>query len=218
MWANNAVIDVPRASFSNGTATYESTDYLGIRIVSASAQIYAEWGGQFVLMEGACSPTPAPTEIGPPEQNPTDTPAATTPESTATGTPDTGSSGPTNTPVQPESTQTPNITQTIIPDPGQSTATPTYEVGDVSTQTASPGSGAGSTQTAVAEATRSAGALIGNGSASSDPMPELLPVTGGQISLSYEIVLTAIGLATLMLGLMLRTFAQRKHEKKNIHL
>jgi len=59
-WGNGAFTeDVPLASFSEGgVAHYVTTSHLDMDVTEATAEIYADWGGQFNLSHGpACHPT-----------------------------------------------------------------------------------------------------------------------------------------------------------------
>lgn len=85
-WANNVSENVLMWKFTGKVAHYVTVFNLGSTVTGASAEIYADWKGQFNLSHGPCSsPTPTPTFT--PTSTPTATPTAT-PTDTPTSTPD----------------------------------------------------------------------------------------------------------------------------------
>jgi hypothetical protein len=63
-WANGATEQVPLSKFTGGVAHYVTTSNLDSTVVSATADIYSGWAGQFNLSHGPCgapTPTPSPT-------------------------------------------------------------------------------------------------------------------------------------------------------------
>ena len=89
-WANGDTEVVPPSKFTGGVAHYATTSNLDSTVVSATAQIYAGWSGQFNLSHGSCGgPTPSPTvtETHTPTPSPTVTETHTpTPSPTVTET------------------------------------------------------------------------------------------------------------------------------------
>ncbi len=86
-WANGASQNVSRGAFTGKTAHYTTTAYLDSTVVSASAQIYFSWEGQFNLSHGPCpqpptktpTSTPTSTPIPPTEVPPTEVPPTEVP-------------------------------------------------------------------------------------------------------------------------------------------
>jgi hypothetical protein len=63
-WANGDTEVVPLSKFSGGVAHYVTTSNLDSTVVSATAEIYSGWSGQFNLSHGPCggaSSPPPPT-------------------------------------------------------------------------------------------------------------------------------------------------------------
>ena len=60
-WANGASEVVPLYKFTGGVAHYVTTSNLDSTVVSATADIYSGWSGQFNLSHGPCGPTTPPT-------------------------------------------------------------------------------------------------------------------------------------------------------------
>jgi hypothetical protein len=60
-WANGATEDVPLDKYTGKVAHYVTTANLDSTVVSATADIYAGWSGQFNLSHGPCGPSPSPT-------------------------------------------------------------------------------------------------------------------------------------------------------------
>jgi len=61
-WANGDSEEVPLDKFTGGVAHYVTTSNLDSTVVSATADIYVGWSGQFNLSHGPCGgPTPTPT-------------------------------------------------------------------------------------------------------------------------------------------------------------
>ncbi len=54
MWANGTQADVPLDKFTGKVAHYTTTLELNSTVTSATAEIYAEWDGQFNLSHGPC--------------------------------------------------------------------------------------------------------------------------------------------------------------------
>jgi hypothetical protein len=73
VWANGNSEVVPRDKFTGGVAHYLTTSNLDSTVVSATAQIYTGWSGQFNLSHGPCGPTPSesPTPSETPSESPT---------------------------------------------------------------------------------------------------------------------------------------------------
>jgi hypothetical protein len=61
VWANGAEEDVPLSKFTGGTAHYVTDSNLDSTVVSATADIYVGWSGQFNLSHGPCGPSPSPS-------------------------------------------------------------------------------------------------------------------------------------------------------------
>jgi hypothetical protein len=97
VWANSESEVVDLANFTGGVAHYVTTSNLGSTVVSATAEIYTEWSGQFNLSHGPCGPTETPS--GTPSETPSGTPSET-PSETPSGTP---SETPSGTPSESES-------------------------------------------------------------------------------------------------------------------
>ena len=73
---------VSLSSFTGGAGHYITTDNLNEQVTGATATIYDDWSGQFVLSDGPCDvPTPTPTGA------PTATPTPTGVQPTVTPTP-----------------------------------------------------------------------------------------------------------------------------------
>ncbi len=116
-WENGAqervYLGEPRES---SNAHYSTTSNLDSRVVSATAEIYSSWSGQFNLSHGPCS-TPTPTLTNTPTSTATNT-LTSTPTSTVTATPtptDTLTATPTSTgtiTATPKPTNTPKVTET----------------------------------------------------------------------------------------------------------
>src|SRR6266540_3351109 len=80
-WTNGAVEDVPLDNFTGGAAHYTTTSNLDSTIATATAVIYAEWSGQFVVSHGPCN-TPSSS----PPSSPSTVPSTpTTPVSSSSG-------------------------------------------------------------------------------------------------------------------------------------
>jgi hypothetical protein len=126
-WANGDTEVVPLDDFTGKTAQYRTTSNLDSTVVSATAQIYVGWSGQFNLSHGPCgAPTPTPTKTE--THTPTPTPS---PTKTETHTPT-----PTPSPTKTEThkpTPTPTVSAT------ESTAAPVPTA--VPAGTDSPGGG-----------------------------------------------------------------------------
>ena len=65
-WANGDSEVVPLSKFTGGVAHYVTTSNLDSTVVSATAEIYSGWSGQFNLSHGPCGeasspPPPTPT-------------------------------------------------------------------------------------------------------------------------------------------------------------
>jgi len=62
-WANGVTVteDVQLSKFTGGVAHYVTTAHLDLTVVSATADIYAGWSGQFNLSHGPCGPSPSPS-------------------------------------------------------------------------------------------------------------------------------------------------------------
>jgi hypothetical protein len=73
-WANGESAVVSRSSFTGGVAHYRTTLNLDSAVESATAQIYDEWSGQFVLSHGPCG-GPTGTPSGTPSETPSETPS-----------------------------------------------------------------------------------------------------------------------------------------------
>jgi hypothetical protein len=92
-WANGATEVVPLSKVTGKVAHYVTTSNLNSTVVSATADIYVGWSGQFNLSHGPCggpTPTPTPTETHTPTPTPTPTETHTptpTPTPTETHTP-----------------------------------------------------------------------------------------------------------------------------------
>ena len=126
VWANGASENVPLEEVTGKTAHYRTTSNLDSTVVSASAEIYSEWSGQFNLSHGPCPPiTPTPTVTPTETDVPTPTPTETeVPTATPTQT-DIPTATPTETDVPtptPTETDVPTVTPTNTDVP---TATPT---------------------------------------------------------------------------------------------
>jgi hypothetical protein len=77
VWANGASENVPLSKFTGKVAHYVTTSNLDSTVVSATADIYVGWSGQFNLSHGPCggpTPTPTPTPTETPTETPTPTP------------------------------------------------------------------------------------------------------------------------------------------------
>ena len=78
VWANGQSEAVPLDKFTGKTAHYATTSNLDSTVVSATAQIYTGWSGQFNLSHGPCGgPTPTPTPTATHTATPTPTPTPT---------------------------------------------------------------------------------------------------------------------------------------------
>jgi len=53
-WDNGQSEDVSLDKFTGGVAHYTTTDNLGAKVTSATAEIYGDWSGQFNLSHGPC--------------------------------------------------------------------------------------------------------------------------------------------------------------------
>jgi len=61
-WANGDTEEVPLDKYTGKVAHYVTTSNLDSTVVSATADIYLGWSGQFNLSHGPCGgPTPTPT-------------------------------------------------------------------------------------------------------------------------------------------------------------
>ena len=76
-WANGDTEIVPLSKFTGGVAHYVTTSNLDSTVVSATADIYAGWSGQFNLSHGPCGPSPSPTPTPSVSQTETPTPSPT---------------------------------------------------------------------------------------------------------------------------------------------
>ena len=116
-WLNGAVENVPLDKVTGVAAHYRTTSNLDSPVVRITAEIYAEWDGQFNLSHGPCfSPTPTvtPTETDIPTVTPTIPTVTPTETGVPTGTPTLG----------PTPTQDPTVTPTGTDIPPE-TPTPT---------------------------------------------------------------------------------------------
>ena len=123
-WANGASEVIQLGNVTGGVAHYSTTLNLNSPVISASAEIYEGWEGQFNLSHGPCSYTPTntpfPTSTSTYTVTPTNTPTnMPTSSSTPTNTP-TGTLVPTSTPTSigttpPTETSMPTITPTRPP-------------------------------------------------------------------------------------------------------
>jgi hypothetical protein len=87
VWAKGQSEPVLLDKFTGKTAHYATTSNLDSTVVSATAQIYTGWSGQFNLSHGPCGgPTPSGTPSETPSETPTETPSET-PTQTPTQTP-----------------------------------------------------------------------------------------------------------------------------------
>jgi hypothetical protein len=66
-WANGNTEVVPLTKFTGGVAHYVTTSNLDSTVVSATAQIYTAWSGQFNLSHGPCGGS---TPSSPPPTSP----------------------------------------------------------------------------------------------------------------------------------------------------
>lgn len=147
-WANGKTEPVALSETTGSTAHYRTSLYLDSRVTKATAVIYSEWSGKFVLSHGPCE-IPTPTETQEPTATktetevPTETPTTTqtptvtnTPKITVTttGTPVitititatvTETQEVTPTPTSTESTKTPKVEETPTPPGEEATTTPT---------------------------------------------------------------------------------------------
>jgi len=57
-WAGDVLEQVALSNYTGKTAHYTITKHLDLAVVSATAKIYADWGGQFNLSHGPCLPLP----------------------------------------------------------------------------------------------------------------------------------------------------------------
>ncbi|HAI62916.1 MAG: hypothetical protein UU64_C0004G0029 [candidate division WWE3 bacterium GW2011_GWF2_41_45] len=114
-WKNGTTETVPLSKFTGGAAHYYTNSNLDSQIVSASAVIYSDWSGQFVLSHGPCNTnTPTLTTTVTVTETVTQTPTATiTVTETSTNTP-TVTETPTETGT-PINTPTETVTQTETP-------------------------------------------------------------------------------------------------------
>ncbi len=65
-WTNHQIEEVPLDKYTGKVAHYVTTSNLGSTVVSATADIYIGWSGQFNLSHGPCGgPTPTPTKPTP---------------------------------------------------------------------------------------------------------------------------------------------------------
>jgi hypothetical protein len=120
-WANGDKKVVPLSKFKGGVAHFVTTSNLNRTVVSARAEIYSGWSGQFNLSHGPCGgpkPTTKPTETH--TTKPTVTPTEThTTKPTVTPT-ETHTTKPTVTPTETHTTKptvTPTETHTLVPVP-----------------------------------------------------------------------------------------------------
>jgi hypothetical protein len=147
-FGNGKVVEVGRDWFCNGKmAHYRTTLNLDSTVVSATADIYSNWSGEFNLSHGPCPPstktptptlTPTATATATPTDTATPTPTDTpvpTPTETYTPTP-TDTATPTETPVPP--TDTPEPTATNTPEPTATEVPPTDTPEPTATLTPTP--------------------------------------------------------------------------------
>jgi hypothetical protein len=86
-WANGQTEVVPLDKFTGGAAHYATDSNLDSTVVSATAEIYDGWSGQFVLSHGPCgapSPSPTPTDTPKPTETPKPSPTVETPKPSPT--------------------------------------------------------------------------------------------------------------------------------------
>ena len=138
-WANGASENVPLDKVTGGTGHYATTSNLDSTVVSATAVIYAEWGGQFNLSHGPCGDPPTevpPTEVPPTEVPPTEVPPTEVPptEVPPTEVPPTEVPPTEVPPTEVPPTETPATTPTEVP-PTETPVTTTPTV----THTSTPG-------------------------------------------------------------------------------
>ncbi len=213
-FANGDVVTVALSSFTGGTAHYITTSDLDSTVVSATAQIYDAWSGEFNLSDGPCPGTATPTATETPV-TPTDTPTATNTPVTPTDTPTAtetplGSGGtdtptPTNTPVTP--THTPRATETpeTPTHTPRATETPETEV---------------NTSTPTATSTPLGQVLPSVVTPTSTPRAQVLPSTiaptgdagPGQSPLRIAIMGLLVALAGVILLLSGLKLATRRHD------
>jgi hypothetical protein len=157
-WANGSSENVALDKFTGGVAHYVTTANLDSTVVSATAQIYAGWSGQFNLSHGPCGTSsnspPPPTKTTCPTKTPppTNTTSHTTPPPTKT----------TSHTKTPPPTMTTSHTKTPPPTKTSSTTSAPSGSTSVSGSVSVPGStpAAGSSGSAMT----SAAAVAANGS------------------------------------------------------
>ena len=113
IWANGSDAVLSLDKFTGGVAHYSTTSNLDSRVISAKAEIYASWDGEFNLSHGPCSiPTNTPTKT--PTETETNTPTNTaTNTATNTLTPTATSTGTVTVTPTPKFTAT--LTKTEVP-------------------------------------------------------------------------------------------------------
>lgn len=121
-WSNGQQADVPMDKFTGGTAHYPTTANLDSTVVSATAEIYAGWDGQFNLSHGPACEQPTTTTTQPSTTTTTAPSTTTTTQpvtSTTTTQPTTTTSNPTTTTTSPPRTSTtvPPTSQVTPPPP-----------------------------------------------------------------------------------------------------
>jgi hypothetical protein len=175
VWANGGSEAVPLDKFTGKTAHYATTSNLDSTVVSATAQIYTGWSGQFNLSHGPCGgPTPSETPTETPSEKPTETPSET-PSEKPTETPsETPSEKPTETPSE-QPTETPSETPSEKP-----TETPSETPSETPTESPKPSVSVETPAPVPTEVPAGADAAGGGGSAAG--LLGLAVVTGGAVA------------------------------------
>jgi hypothetical protein len=122
-WANGDSADVPLAMFTGGVAHYTTMDNLDSTVTSATAEIYAEWSGEFNLSHGPCGPPPSssppPSTTKPPPSTTTPPPSTTTPPPSTSSAPVVSSSVPASASSPTSAAAVVATSSPFVPGPGQ---------------------------------------------------------------------------------------------------
>jgi hypothetical protein len=117
-WANGDVEVVPLDKFTGGAAHYTTTLNLDSTVVTATADIYEGWSGQFVLSHGPCGTTssspPVESSSAPVESSTPPTESSTPPTESSTP-PTESSSAPVESSTPPTESSTPPTESSSAP-------------------------------------------------------------------------------------------------------
>jgi hypothetical protein len=113
---SDGVVDIPLEKFTGGAAHYTLVgQHLNATVIDATATIYEDWSGEFVLSHGPCGTTETtpPVTTTPPGETTTPPPTTTTPPPTTTTPPPTTTTPPPTTTTPPVTTTPPGTTSVL---------------------------------------------------------------------------------------------------------